>query len=295
MAKELDIARTESELNELFTESSAFRNSSEFSAMMRFIARRSRIAPFNSYLLYIQKPDIDFAASRSEWNAAGRTVREGARPLIILKPFGPVEFVYDASDTEGTSGYWNSKGFVPESEVASIIGNMEAVGMILAHHDARELKNRFKIPIPFRQASHDVSGRRMVGLGQEAGTQDLPSFFGGLVREYARHLLGHAGSWSVEINGKAYSICDRDRSNIEKYEMEWEAECVAYLVCNRAGLEYGAAEDLAHYLNSATGQPRGQPRLNLFAVLAAANKILKGFSLPKGAELPADGLQLLLF
>ena len=53
-------------------------------------------------LLQIQKPGLSFAASACDWwEGFERRPKEGARPLLILWPFGPVAFVYDVLDTEG--------------------------------------------------------------------------------------------------------------------------------------------------------------------------------------------------
>src|SRR5438309_7382119 len=43
-----------------------------------------------------------FAASAFDWRERfGRKPKEGARPLLILWPFGPVALVYDLMDTDG--------------------------------------------------------------------------------------------------------------------------------------------------------------------------------------------------
>ena len=53
-------------------------------------------------LLHVQKPGLSYAASARDWrDRFGRRPKEGARPLIILWPFGPVALVYDVMDTEG--------------------------------------------------------------------------------------------------------------------------------------------------------------------------------------------------
>ena len=53
-------------------------------------------------LLQVQKPGLSYAASARDWRERfGRTPKEGARPLLILWPFGPVALVYDVLDTEG--------------------------------------------------------------------------------------------------------------------------------------------------------------------------------------------------
>jgi hypothetical protein len=39
--------------------------------------------------------------ARDWWTRFGRRPKPHARPLIILRSFGPVDFVYDVLDTEG--------------------------------------------------------------------------------------------------------------------------------------------------------------------------------------------------
>jgi hypothetical protein len=74
-----------------------------YKALLDFVVRlRNNFAPFNPMLLQLQKPGLRFAASEHDWNNTfNRTIREGARPLIILWPFGPIALVYDIVDTEG--------------------------------------------------------------------------------------------------------------------------------------------------------------------------------------------------
>jgi hypothetical protein len=73
---------------------------------------------FNAMLLQIQKPGLSYAASAYDWRARfDRTVREGARPLLILWPFGPVALVYDVQDTEGRDLPEDVACFVARGEV----------------------------------------------------------------------------------------------------------------------------------------------------------------------------------
>ncbi|MBS1208781.1 MAG: hypothetical protein H6R19_1179 [Proteobacteria bacterium] len=59
-------------------------------------------APFNALLLQIQKLGLMYAASAMDGRERfNRFPKEGARPLLILWPFGPVALVYDMVDTEG--------------------------------------------------------------------------------------------------------------------------------------------------------------------------------------------------
>jgi hypothetical protein len=67
-----------------------------------FVCRLRNFAPFNAMILHLQRPGLRFAASEFDWKTCfRRNVREGAHPLIILWPFGPIALVYDLEDTEG--------------------------------------------------------------------------------------------------------------------------------------------------------------------------------------------------
>ena len=66
------------------------------------MVRLRNFAPFNAMLLQVQKPGLTYAASAADWRTTfKRKPKEGARPLLILWPFGPVALVYDVIDTEG--------------------------------------------------------------------------------------------------------------------------------------------------------------------------------------------------
>lgn len=99
---ETDAAR--SLLDQLLEDSRLYTTSADYKALLDFVVRLRNFAPFNAMLLQIQKPGLSHAASASDWRERfGRTIKEGARPLVILWPFGPVALVYDVQDTAGES------------------------------------------------------------------------------------------------------------------------------------------------------------------------------------------------
>lgn len=88
-------------LSELLERSRLYHQSKAYKELLDFVTRLPSFAPFNAFLLHIQKPALRFAASEYDWLCRfQRTVKEGARPLLILWPFGPVALVYDLEDTE---------------------------------------------------------------------------------------------------------------------------------------------------------------------------------------------------
>lgn len=90
-------------LDVLFSQVLSFRTSENFRYFMDEIAALPLISPYNAMLVHMQRPGSRYVATAERWKTMGAKIREGANPLIILRPFGPVEFVYEESDiVEGT-------------------------------------------------------------------------------------------------------------------------------------------------------------------------------------------------
>ena len=91
-----------SELDQLFLEVGTYRDATDYMELLKFVRRFRKMKPYNAMLLHVQKPGSTFVASASDWwKQFQRKPKPGARPLVILRPFGPVAFVYELSDTEG--------------------------------------------------------------------------------------------------------------------------------------------------------------------------------------------------
>src|SRR5438046_6590618 len=98
----LDAGATRALLDRLLAESRLYKTTRGYKELLQFIVRLRNFAPFNAMLLQIQKPGLTYAATATDWwERFKRQVKEGARPLLILWPFGPVALVYDVMDTEG--------------------------------------------------------------------------------------------------------------------------------------------------------------------------------------------------
>ena len=89
-------------LDQLIQDSRLYTRSKDYRELLDFVVRLRGFAPFNAMLLQVQRPGLSYAASRRDWwERFRREPTEGARPLLILWPFGPVALVYDVMDTEG--------------------------------------------------------------------------------------------------------------------------------------------------------------------------------------------------
>jgi len=89
-------------LDKLFKTSLDYHNSENYKKSLEFVAKLKYLAPFNAWLLKEQNKDIDYVATAKYWKEKfNRDVKRNARAYVIMKPFSPVEFVYDVNDTYG--------------------------------------------------------------------------------------------------------------------------------------------------------------------------------------------------
>jgi hypothetical protein len=97
-----DFADQLSALDQLVVETKAYRSGNEYGELLDFIRRLPSQAPYNCFLLHMQNPHVRYVANARQWRERfRRQIVKGARPLVVLVPFGPVDFVYDIADTDG--------------------------------------------------------------------------------------------------------------------------------------------------------------------------------------------------
>lgn len=78
----------------------SYRDSNEFKKMLDFIGSFPYLAPYNAMLVQMQKPGATFVLTGKKWAEYGRQPKLNGQKLIVLKPFGPVQCVFDFEDTE---------------------------------------------------------------------------------------------------------------------------------------------------------------------------------------------------
>lgn len=67
---------------------------------MEFCQRMKVLAPYNAMVAYIQRPRAKYLLNEGKWkNIFGRGIKPDARPILVLIPFGPLEYLFDVDDT----------------------------------------------------------------------------------------------------------------------------------------------------------------------------------------------------
>lgn len=228
--------------------------------MLDFVARLRAVAPFNAMLLHIQKPYVTHVATAADWEGRfRRQPKAGARPLIVLRTYGPVDFVFDFQDTEGDP--------LPEDAFSfPTLGEVSEPRMASLLHNAR--RDRFEVSL---RDEGDASAGRIRVKERSKAPKGRHLYEVGLNRNHSRatqlvtlaHELGHAllGHLGADPGRRVPDRHDRDHAL-----REVEAEAVAYLVARRNGLRPRSE----NYLKSFEG---AFAELDWHAVMRAANAI----------------------
>ena len=253
--------RSESALiDQLIAATRLYNTSDAVQELFDFTVRLRVFAPFNAMLLHIQKPGLTHAATaRDWWTRFGRVPKKGARPLVILRTMGPVDFVFDILDTEGEevpadAFAFPTLGDLTEARFASITESVEKEKIELFQLDAGDAQAGW---IQLLARSQSRRGKNWYRLGYNRN-HPPPTRFVTVAHELAHLYLGHLGS----DGGRRVT----DRRATPRDLREVEAETAAYLVARRNGLEPRSQSYLVGYQGAFD-------RLNLHAIMRAANAV----------------------
>jgi hypothetical protein len=244
-ADEAEEERDRALVDQLIADTQLYNSAKAIKDLLEFTVRLRHIAPFNAMLLNIQKPGLSFAARpRDWWERFRRRPKPYARPLVVLRNFGPVEFVYDVLDTEGEP--------LPEAAFSFPTDGKVSKGWLTA---VEHKLNRAEISILWLDRGDYTAGhaRRLTSHGEKERL------------ERAHIFLGHCGSdqkRGVKFN-RPEDLALR----------EVEAETVAYLVAERTGVSPRSESYLDHYKGAFN-------QLDLHRILKVASAVEKQLDLP---------------
>jgi len=260
---------TRSLLGQLLTDSQLFKKSDEYKKLLDCIICMPNFAPFNAMLLQVQKPGLSYAASSWDWQKRfGRTIKQDARPLIILWPFGPVALVYDVLDTEGKDlpehiYAFPAKGAMTQEKIFHFISRIAKKGLNVEFID-----------------KGDNQAGRIIAVKRAKDAKEQPHYvikvnqnhnpnvqFATLAHELGHLFLGHLGL------DKALSIPDRASTRSKNAELE--AESIAYLICSRHGVENKSESYLSKYVK----ENQTVDQLDIYQIMRAAGQVETVFGL----------------
>ena len=258
-----DMAR--SLLDQLLTDSRLYTQSEDYKELLDFVVRLRNFAPFNAMLLQIQKPGLSYAASACDWRVRfGRFPKTGARPLVILWPFGPVAFVYDVLDTEGKDlpedvAIFPAQGPVTKKRIELFLERMKKKNIQSIKLDAGDRKAG---AIRVFSRPKDTKSKQPTVYQIQVNRNHFPAVqFATLAHELGHLFLGHLGPDKI--------LKVPRRPGMDLTQRELEAESVAYLVCARNEVTSKSETYLKDYVAPGTTIDH----IDIYQIMRAAGQV----------------------
>ena len=250
-AKLADLETIHNPVDEVFAVSTRFRDCHQVKELLAFIARFPGYSAFNGLLIYIQNSSATYVATARSWlQKFGRQPKFDARPIVILAPMAPILFVFDLQDTEGppvpatvlkpgeTRNQLLGKLYTNTQQNCAVHG-IAVVEEPLAHGTVDTVS---RITPALRKQYPDLSPQKDTSyLILIDRTQTLEEKYSALSHELGHIFCGHLG-----IDRHAWWP-EREDLNINSEAIE--ADAVAYLVCERLGLQANSAKHLSNYMD----------------------------------------------
>ncbi len=266
-ADEAEWGRDRALVDQLIADTHLYDSAAAVKELLAFTTRLRHIAPFNAMLLHIQKPGLSFAARPKDWwDRFRRWPKQYARPLVVLRNFGPVEFVYDILDTEGeplpdSAFSFPAEGTVPADWLSRVEQSLARIDVRIRWLD----RGDYTAGHARRLSTHgDKTKLESFEVGVNRN-HSPPSQLVTLAHEMAHIYLGHCGG--DEKRGVKFNRPE------DLALREVEAETVAYVVAKRTGVKPRSESYLDHY-KGAFGQ------LDLHRILRVAGTVEKHLELP---------------
>ena len=275
-----------SKIDELFNDVRRYRKSSEFRDLINFVTRFKTLSPFNSMLAHMQRPESKYLLRASEWKKKyGRGIKEDARPVVILIPFGPVDFLFEVGDTYPLSPKHDGKDDILDY----LAQPYDADGKLDRNYYYRILENLANNAISYKKfrAASDYAGKISNSIPGEQLTINI-----GTKKKW--HLISYKSCYTISVNETAnmeaefstlchelgHLLCRHIPSpngwwkhrNLTKEAEEFEAEVVSAIVCSHVGIVSKSEKYLSQYLDQNANIPND---VSIDVMWNAVNEIIK--------------------
>lgn len=278
-----------SNLDALWQTVKSYRESKNFKEVLKACVRFRHLAPYNAMLVEIQRPGALYVLSEKEWRKKfDRGIKPNARPLIVLVPFGPVDFLFEINDTYPLKSNLFSKSDEDIlEEVSAPYKTKHDVSDRQLHHLMEQLSCH-GIAIDTGFIAGAGYGAQIELLTSYSHTIHIPYSKDKFVNWYAVYLLSVN---SKAQNGECFaSICHElghlfcyhissprswkkwEVRNIPKAAEEFEAESVSWLICEMLCIGNPSEKYLSCYLDSNNEIPH---EVSIERILSATKDVMK--------------------
>ena len=268
-------------MDKLFRSIKNYRESAFFLEMLSFCARFKDLAPYNAMMVKTQMPEARYVLTEKQWNERyHRIPKRNARPLVILKKYGPVSYVFEIGDTENSQQMF--LGFYTDEEILNKLSN--------PYQTDRQVEHRL----------YENLIRALAYYGIDLDTFRVAADFGAEIRRANCKVkvrdIQTRGYYVISVNDHAdesttfASICHElghffcrhltppDQRDDKWWKLrrpswetrEFEAEIVSFIICER----YGVGNRSWEYLSRVLGVHKEIPYdISVERVFKAANEV----------------------
>ena len=268
-----------SSIDRLFQDIKQYTTGPEFLKKLEFYIKFPYIGAYNAALVAEQRPGARFVLTARAWKKKDRKIKLDARPVMILLPFYPVEFLFDVSDTEPI--YDN-----PCNDDQEIIEDIIHEHIASCKHSVYYYYDNLNNNLP----KFGISYNRNYIVGTEIHAKTVVSdsvlLHVKALKDMTVTTKSHfvisidskaddVGALALLFHELAHIFCHHiEHSWLKKRscttnEKEFEAETVSFLVCRRLGIEYDPKEYLAGYIK----EDRQIPDISLDFIFRAVDQI----------------------
>jgi hypothetical protein len=265
-----------SAVDQLFFEALTTQGTQAFDEFLDFVIRFSNLSVYNAMLVRVQRPGAGAVATRNKWEEFGRLIKPDAIPIMILRPFGPVAFVFDQVDTYGDPlpgeehNPLLAKGLLSQEMYKQTCMAAEKYGIEIEETDqygtllAGTAAGFKAVPdscvlVEVDEKSGKEKPIRAFRIRLNA-KHDLATRFATLAHELGHIYCGHVGA---ESRGRWPG-----RRQLSYEQREVEAEAVSWLVCERNGVKTKSREYLIDLIKRADFSG-----ISMYAIFEAANRV----------------------
>jgi len=250
----------------LFQDALKREGSTAFEEYIEFARRMSNLSVYNAMLVRVQRPGAAAVATAKKWNSIQRHIKPGAIPIVVLRPFGPVSFLYEVADTDGFplpgehANPFVAHGEMNEVEWASLLKHHREKSAVRIEERnfgsllAGTARNTPEIP---SLVTGLTTTEWLIQLNQN---HTIPTRFATLAHELGHIFCGHCGA---DPRGRW-----PNRSSLPQPVKECEAEAVSYLACSRRELTGTSSDYLSDLIKQADLK-----QVSLYAIFEAANRV----------------------
>lgn len=268
-----------------------------FALYMRF---NKGYSLFNSALILLQRPGTEYLETEDGWKKLERFVKPNAIPIVVVHPFGPVNFIYDLEDTYGKEvpNYMRPSFIYPElSELTGkclkqFVSVVNMLGIFYGEKpfgsrqagQAERLENGIELEVPESELFIDGIQKNLFDKSKQKSMQKVITHYAittnsslsdaqkasAILHEIGHILCGHLGSGK---DNQFLTTPNRKGESLTKRQKEFEAEKVCEMVSAILSIDCNSRAYLQEYLE----EDGSEPLYSLRTVIEAADKIVKYF------------------